>query len=705
MYLKKFKINNFRKFGTENNEIEFVASNSSETGTTHSIAKATTLIIGKNNAGKTTVTKALEKITKNNIKSSDFNYTYLRGLFQQYKEGIYNLLPMLTFDIVISINSDNSDLMTNVDRFMTLSDFNEDKPMIDLQIKIKYELIESQIFIDRTTEILNKYSANGDVFLFNKFLELIDHSDLFRINYYNSSDEIVEGAKFKISDLISLKLISADKNLKDPILSKTFNELIKNRYKLQSNSKSFENLETQITDINKTITDTIQESHNQQINSVLSQIENNEHLGVQLSSDLTFDRLMQNLIKYDYTEQGIAIPEGQFGLGYANLMNIIGEIIKYIDEYPDGEKHSRINLICIEEPENYMHPQMQEFFINRIDKALELLLNNSKKKINSQLVITTHSSHILNSKIHTSNSFDNINYITIDSNNYSYVVKLNDNAVMNNAPIPNEHDQEKLNKQRLNDLKYLKKHIKFKVSDLFFSDAVIIVEGVTEEAILPYYLENNDELRNYYISIFNINGAHGQVYRPLLKLLKVPVMLITDIDIKRNDAEKEEFTQVLELQNRTTTNNTITTFNANSAELADIRDYFTKDNLYCVFQKDPIKDQYATSFEEAFILTNHDNNILNKALFKTKPEIYKDIVGKDDNSRNLNNLISNSYKLQRKLSDAKSDFANTLLYELITADSEVMPSLPKYMLDGFAWLIETLKKKSSISVSDTKEVE
>ncbi len=80
MYLKRVKIQNFRNFGTENNEIDFVNSEgiqrsvstqSAEADTEGkeqgqeneiNIASVTTLVVGKNNAGKTTIIKALDKL-------------------------------------------------------------------------------------------------------------------------------------------------------------------------------------------------------------------------------------------------------------------------------------------------------------------------------------------------------------------------------------------------------------------------------------------------------------------------------------------------------------------------------------------------------------------------------------------------------------------------------------------------------------------
>ena len=95
-----------------------------------------------------------------------------------------------------------------------------------------------------------------------------------------------------------------------------------------------------------------------------------ERMGVDLSADITFDKLMKDLIKYEYIEDDTNIPEDQFGLGYTNLVMIIATIIDYMERYPDSSFNSKINLISIEEPETFMHPQMQELFIKNINEAL-----------------------------------------------------------------------------------------------------------------------------------------------------------------------------------------------------------------------------------------------------------------------------------------------------------------------------------------------
>lgn len=697
MYLTSLKIKNFRKFGDKNNIVEFVGSKGIPLKSENiNIALSTTLIVGKNNSGKTTVTEALKRLLGNRkFQANDFNFIYLNTLLDEYRSEKFEHFPSLEFEVTIRIdfNSD-CDLVTNIAPFMSIESVQSAGQESDFRVLLKYELQEEPSFKEGVQALVCKHKDES--VLFRKFLELINSTD-FKLNYYDSEGVLIGENKFKISDLLEIKVINANKIIDEKSLSETFNRIIKFRYKLDSKPDVQDAVASEIDKINETITEKVSGPHTSSINTALSKIESSDRLEVSLRSDLTFEQILTNVIKYEYKEGKFHIPEGQFGLGYSNLMTIIGELIEYIERYPKQECHSKINLICIEEPEAFMHSQMQELFIKHINDAIEYLLMDKQKEINSQLIITTHSSHILNSKIHSGNSFDNISYITI-VDNLSNVVNLNDRNVMEDKPASGASagaetagDEEARKKKLADDLKFLKKHIKYKVSELFFSDAVIFVEGVTEETLLSYYIDQNKELNRYYISVFNINGAHGLVYHPLIKLLKVPNLIITDLDIQRVADEKDNCTQLSDLTGRTTTNKTIAKYNPDKDKIDSLKGYFEDENIYVVFQREAVEGYYATSFEEAFILTNYQNSLLNTVLSKVKPQKYSEIVGAEINK---DNLKEKSYKLQSKLSKSKSDFSNEILYEIVVSDDAgAIPELPKYITDGLTWLACSVKKQ------------
>lgn len=661
MYLKKLKIINYRKFRDQENEVEFVDA-SSYLGTEKdvNIATTATLIVGKNNAGKTTIVQALDKIiNNNNIVASDFNYFYLRELYGEYVAGNYRgNIPKIEFDVTIGLDKNIDDYVTNIAPFMTLADLNA----TEIKIIIKYEPAEETSFIENYKNILNKrYDEN---IAFEKMLELIDKTS-FKAIYYNKSMMPVE--KFKLSDLIEFVMIKANNISGENCLSESFNTIIKYRYQ-ELFKADMEKLEDKLLGINRTLTKDIQKKHTRDINNTLGRIVSNKNLQVMLSADLTFQKMMRNLVKYEYVEGDNRIPENQFGLGYTNLMMIIANLIDYMEKYPDNSFNSRINLIAIEEPETYMHPQMQELFIRYINDAIITLLSIKQKKINSQLIITTHSSHILNSKIQEGGSFNNINYITAN-NNQAFIIPLSDEKIVSNGGISNE------------EFRFIKKHIKYKFSDMFFADAVILVEGISEYNLLPYYLERSKKLKNKYISILNINGAHGMVYNTLLKTLKIPTVIITDLDIKRDKEEKKTYKQVNRLAGRETTNQTIMYYNLDGKDISNVPEYFRDENIYVTFQN-KIGYYYPTSFEEAFVASNYDNEIVNEVLKRIKPDIYNEILG---NSINLLNNKKNSYKWQCKLANVKSEFSNEILYNLLTIEGSI-PVLPKYIQNGLEYL-------------------
>ncbi len=733
MFLKSLTIKNFRKFRDKNNTIYFVdakAIKAEEKEAEKSlIAPSSTLIIGKNNTGKTTVARALSLISEKKKPSAhDFNIDYLRSLIASYESKMDNNdcvdgleTPYLEFKLTVRVNiteleDAQSDLVNNLYQFVQISSKTPEFVTIIVRCQIK----EEQAFRDQLASIINvDYSKLEDakLIVLKKLENLCDFmkdDKLFKLTYHTASG--VEVSDPSLGKLIKIKEIKANRHLGDHVLSEIYQKIISSQFSASEEDKK--KLGEEINKINELIDGSVSDK-GETITDVLKEIENNNHVGVGLSGDVTEDLILKRLIKYSFSEGEDYIPENQFGLGYVNLLNIIGEIIHYVDGYEDESFRNQINFLFIEEPEAFMHPQMQEFFITRIDSAVKKVLEISKnkgkrlgKELYCQIAITTHSSHIVNSKVHSCNSFDNINYLTSVNKN-AEAIQLNDKIVCGEDNYAENEG-----------LKFIKKHIKYKVSELFFADAVIFVEGITEDTLLQFYLDQHETLRGYYISVFSINGAHGKLYYPLVKALKIPCVIVTDLDIKRMSCEKNEknnghiageacqscgktveeddkknYRQITSLQKRYTTNDTIKTFvnkkrkEDNLEPTEDIEldgvEYFSDGNLYVVFQKDPIEGQYATSFEEALILTNYNDGIINDVLESCKPEIYKNIVGVGE-EKDLTKLVECSFELQSKLANSKSDFANTLLYKIIVSNNN-SPDLPAYMKDGLEWLAKKLE--------------
>jgi len=667
MYLKSIKLENYRKFGSKDNVIGFVDSKAFRDAEGEpekiNIAKTTTLIVGKNNVGKTTVINALKTLIKGNgiFSYTDVNFVYLRNLFDKYKkslgtESIVYPLPVISFNISVGLEENSKDIISNLAPFMTIGSTDDS----ELNIKVICEIEDS--------DIIDKLKSEVDID-YEKYIDILKDCK-FKARYYSSNNEPVKD--FQLGSLIDLKSVNANNVTGEHCLSSTFNKIVNYRVNKLNIGTKFEN---DINEFNRAVTDELAAAHTNGINESVEAIESAKNIRVHLKSDATFEGVMKNIVKYEYIEKGIHIPENQFGLGYTKLMMIIAELIDYMEKYPESSFNSKINLICIEEPETHMHPQMQVNFVKSINDAIIKLLQGKDKKLNSQLIITTHSSNILNSKIHSGSSFDYINYITTIDNE-SKAICLKDEVVKPSGGGSAEED--------FKDFEFLKKHIKYKVSELFFADAVIFVEGITEEVLLNYYIDHHEKLSKYYISIFNIDGAHGLVYHNLIKALKIPTLVITDLDIKRSDDEKKNYCKVTSLSNKTTTNKTITKYNKYKEKISNIELEGLPENMIITYQG-ICNGVYPTSFEEAYILKNLSNTILNEVLAEIKPQIYNDIIA------NEGGLLNQSYKLQKKLSNSKSSFANKLLYRFLQeSQKEKIPKMPDYINNGLNELYEKL---------------
>jgi hypothetical protein len=683
MYLKSLEIKNFRKFGDKNNVVEFINSQDISENNEINIAQNTTLIIGKNNSGKTTIIEALEALVNDNFLGSDFNFFYLKKLFEGYKnENQNNQFPEIEFRLIINLEKNENDDITNLVPLMTLEDLDD----TEIELKIKIVLKESQEFLG----IMNKEISEPENFL--KIIEQMNKIG-YETRFYRNDD--IEIENFKLDKLINVVSIKANNVSDKNSLKNAFNKIISYRFNEKhpkSNEMKKEEIENELDKLNKKITRIINKKQTKDINHTLSNVISQNNLKIFLNSDLSLDKALNNLINYQYLDKGIPVPENQFGLGYTNFVMIIANLIDYIDKHEGNMSNSKINLICIEEPETYMHPQMQELFIKYINDAINnLLLKEDKKNLNSQLVISTHSSHILNSKIHSGDGFDNINYVTF-KNNESKIIVLSDKKLKD---VISEDKEKKEQDEKLKILKFIKKHVKFKVSELFFSDAIILVEGNCEYNLLPLYIDKNKKLKQRYITFLNIGGAHAFKYRGLLKLLEIPSLIITDLDIEREDTE--DVSQIEKIKKELkTSNKTLKNFN-DSQMISDlIKNRIIIDKNIIVCYQNRIGKFYPTSFEEAFILTNFDNNILNDVLEKIRPGVYEEVMGKE--AKNFQNNKEKSYRWQKTLNNSKkTELADTLFYEIIMEeDNNKIPKLPEYIKKGLNELDKLLRENGEI---------
>ena len=360
-----------------------------------------------------------------------------------------------------------------------------------------------------------------------------------------------------------------------------------------------------------------------------------------------------------------------------------------------------------------MHPQMQELFIKNISKAIATLLGKKQQLDTFQILITTHSTHILNSKIQSGNTLNNISYLgQVGVNNI--IKNISDDEIVSGGNIDKKIYE------------YIKKYLRLEVSDIFFADAVVLVEGVSEETYLRYEIDKHKKLKNHHIKVYRIDGAYAHQFITLLRLLEIRTIIFTDLDLKRSEDEKKVDIKdngkqdvipqnISDLGTKYTgassclsTNGTLQYFikkelNDEKAKYSEINNKIIEKiinneqliiecNNITLYSQGKINGYYATSFEEAIVLTNDvdDERKYKKSLIKLLQHVHPEMkyfIDIDEAS----NIASRSYMYQVKLSDGKSKFSTGLVFLSVTDDGFSIKR-PKYIESGLDSLCSYLEE-------------
>jgi predicted ATP-dependent endonuclease of OLD family len=205
------------------------------------------------------------------------------------------------------------------------------------------------------------------------------------------------------------------------------------------------------------------------------------------------------------------LPDSYNGLGFKNLIYMVVEILDAQTKWATMDNRPPLHLIFVEEPEAHLHAQLQQVFIRNV---LELLnIDGDDGSIfGSQMVITTHSPHILYER-----GFKPIRYFRrkkVGNEQLTEVLSLS--AFYESQP---------------EDRDFLERYLKLTHCDLFFSDAAILVEGNVERLLLPVMIRKVAKtLRSACLCILEVGGAFGHRFQSLIEFLGLTTLLITDID-------------------------------------------------------------------------------------------------------------------------------------------------------------------------------
>lgn len=626
------------------------------------IDKDITLIIGRNNSGKTSIFTFVKQVLdgKKHFTLEDYpidKRNQLSNLIVRFLENtieyeeLKTAIPIPAIDFEVSYEDEGLD-----ESLGALSEF-----IIDIDVEItsaiiraEYEFLLSDKAIlrlfecckDKETQIIDEHKIK------DRISEVFSDMFVLKIKAVNPNDKtnIYNASIADLQKLFPYHFISAERNLGEDgeNHSSTLNKLISNLFKIEEDDdpnllESIHNLREQINNVNNELRQISEKNLSTIVEKAVGfGYPSAEDITLAVLTNLELDKELSNhsILGYLANNAEDTLPSTHNGLGYKNLLKIAFDLAAFAREAKSFEA-SCVPLLFIEEPESHMHPQMQQRFSEYIGEYIKSLLNRP-----IQILITSHSSHI-------ANSFD-FSKIRYGRNKEQSIEFLNLMELELDVDVN----------------RFLKKYLTLSRCDLFFADKVILVEGASERILLPDIIERCKEegvfancttpLSAQYYSIMEVGGAYAHIFVPLIEFLGIRCLILTDIDPVTESGDKAKFVT----QGDHTSNSTIKWWAKKQGIDEDNKVMIstllsmqgskkTIGNIHIEYQ---VKEEYCgRSFEESLINVN------------------RSLYGLESNCAETDIAFKNS---------SKTEFALSLLMR------KEDYSIPKYIKDGLIWLNE-----------------
>lgn len=687
MILKKMKVKNFRLL--KNFELDFKDELS--------------LIIGKNNCGKTSALIILDKmLNSSKVMWEDINLECQKEVYEKIID--YDIseqekaASLETVNLQLFIEYDDNDSYTNIQKFMM--DLNPENNTIVLEfisLIARKKIIELKNFISEKNiedfKSFSKFMSKN----FSNFFEMKKYSRGFDIESNQITQDRSEEIDNKdIQKVIKVAGIRADRAVsnddRNHVLSGLTGKYFSSYKAAKDESESvFIRLEEKLEEADKElykIYNGEKSESGEVIDGIFSDVidviktygGSENGIDIAIESSISEKNLLSDNTNLSYRQGGdCSLPETYNGLGYLNLIGILFEIETKIQEL--FEQPADINLLYIEEPEAHTHPQLQYIFIRNIKSHIKAHRNKLLKEKNKQLqiLITSHSSHIISEC-----NFDDIIYLKKNGNT---VIAKSFNSL-----------KEEYGGDEQKGFKFVKQYLTMNRSELFFTDKAICIEGDTERILMPmmmHKIDNKEKPKSDLIPLLSQNisiievGAHSHIFIPLFEFLGIKVLIITDIDAatKNNNGR---YVKSHPQEAKYTSNASIKDFfkdtcldesnNEFEELLKKTPEDKIKNNIRIAYQIPKTDGEYqASSFEDAFIALNKD------FILKNKEGLCEYGALKDFSNDEIENGDYYNFALYNV--KKKSAFASSLLYfDDENGEEDEKWAVPHYIEEGLLWI-------------------
>lgn len=518
------------------------------------LEKELSLVIGKNNTGKTSLLSVLNKLInsqgKNQFSYEDFNLDFSLHLRKLLEKGIPESgIGEIGIKLRLIIKYEEYDNLSNINRVMMDLDPNNNF----LILGFDYTINDDRFFQlrEKYTEFTIKEKSKQkedkdykrkeiDVFLKRyqgDYFKLVKKSILYDAEKKTPDETVfidIEKEKISIKEILNFQYISAEREVSNKDVNKTLSLQTSKIYKKTEESDETKEAVEKFKDKLSTTDSDLSEIYSSLFSDIINTVKKFGGIRagdsiIDVLSTLQHRDLLEGNTTVMYNHNGNNLPENYNGLGYMNLISMLFEIEIILQEFKRSKDESPadINLLFIEEPEAHTHPQMQYIFIKNIKELLRKGIERTDGQNRElQYIISTHSSHIV-----TESDFDDIKYLK-KVGNCEVIAK-------NLKSLENDYK----NDEKEQHYKFLKQYLTINRSELFFADKAILIEGDTERILLPAVMKKLDDekpenpLLSQNISIVEV-GAYSHVFEKFIDFVGIRTLIITDIDSADNSRKQ-----------------------------------------------------------------------------------------------------------------------------------------------------------------------
>ena len=511
-----------------------------------SLEEYTTVIVGRNNSGKTSLTEIFRRLfgSKSGFSLHDFSIQSLNGfkkalsekLAGKSDEDIRDAIPKIEIKITIEYPADTLDLGALGDFVIDLN------PASNLAIIIVQYTLKSGKIDYLFEGIVDDKEESIKTFM-RSLKEKIPA--LFEIRIFaqdpNDANNTLAMDHSKLRSVIGAGFINAQRGLDDEthtekdVLGKVLAQLF-NTSKSETAPADMKAKSEALQKVVGEIQTTVDTDFNGQLNDLLPALALFGYPSIadsKLSTETTIDvaNILSSHTKVRYEHSGfVYLPETYNGLGTRNLIYILFQLYEFFRAYQSRASINSLDIIFIEEPEAHLHPQMQQVFIAKLHEIAKQFSDkfNGMKPWPVQFVVTTHSTHIANEA-----PFEAIRYFLTSTNGHRETTIKDLRVEFSDTGLKSDKE-------------FLHKYLTLTKCDLYFADKAILIEGTAERLMMPVLIQKSDaldttkpQLAQQYLTVIEVGGAYAHHFYKFLDFLDLRCLVITDLDSTlRTEGEK-----------------------------------------------------------------------------------------------------------------------------------------------------------------------